>query len=178
MKNWLVDVDLFVSDDFFKTQQMVLSGANKLVKTDHFMFASKYRSDTTVRIMISTAENDFLDFDRARFVGERNSIYDYVIMDTSEEVVFLFLNTYDTALKQGDLYVSDGRGHHFVKTLDRVMKPKSLASFERVNSLDATFLANKYDERDVSQLGYVNQDFQAFRPNPMQNEELLEEELE
>jgi hypothetical protein len=42
MKNWLEDVDLFMSDDFFKTQKLVLEGANKLVKTDHFMFASKY----------------------------------------------------------------------------------------------------------------------------------------
>jgi hypothetical protein len=42
MRSWLEDVDLFMSDDFFKTQKMVLEGANKLVKTDHFMFASKY----------------------------------------------------------------------------------------------------------------------------------------
>lgn len=152
MKNWLEDVDLFMSDDFFKTQKLVLEGANKLVKTDHFMFASKYSSSVTIKIMISTAENDFLDFDRAHFLGERNQVSDYVIMDTSEEVVFLYLNTYERELKQGDLYVSDGRGHYFTKSLDRVIKPRYLASFERVNSLDATFMANKYDEREVSQL--------------------------
>ena len=45
----------------------------------------------------------------------------------------------------GDVYISDGSGRYFSLSIDNVLKGSEYVDFEKVNSLDGVFIANKYD---------------------------------
>ena len=64
-------------------------------------------------------------------------------MDTSEEQVFLFLENKGLNTPFGSVYISDAEGRSFTLSLENVIKGQAV-DFERVTSLDGTFIANKY----------------------------------
>ena len=64
-------------------------------------------------------------------------------MDTSEEQVFLFLENKGMSTPFGSMYISDANGRSFSASLTNVIKGNAV-DFERVTSLDGTFIANKY----------------------------------
>lgn len=68
-------------------------------------------------------------------------------MDTSEDQVFLFLENHGLNTPFGDLYISDARGKSFSLSLENVIKGNAV-DFERVTSLDGTFLVNQYSAKD------------------------------
>ena len=65
-------------------------------------------------------------------------------MDTSEETVFLFLENHGIESPFGNLYISDIEGRSFSLSLENVIKG-SAVDFEKVYSLDGTFIVNKYE---------------------------------
>lgn len=64
-------------------------------------------------------------------------------MDTNESQVFLFLENHGEHSPFGSLYISDETGHYYALSLKNVIKGSAI-DFERVNSLDGTFIANVY----------------------------------
>jgi hypothetical protein len=66
-------------------------------------------------------------------------------MDTSEETVFLHLQAHGAPGPLGDIYVSDGSGKYFSLSLGNVYRGSTLVDFEKINSLDGVFIANKYE---------------------------------
>ena len=68
-------------------------------------------------------------------------------MDTSEKSVFLFVSDPKTVRPVGNIFISDGLGYRFTLSLENVVKSiSSSVDFETVESMDATFIANKYSE--------------------------------
>ena len=66
-------------------------------------------------------------------------------MDTSEETVFLHIQGHGGSTSPlGDIYVSDGSGKYYTLSIDEVHRGMELVDFEKVNSLEGVFLANKY----------------------------------
>ena len=47
-KTWSTNVNLYVSDDFFKTKKIALTAGNSIIKTEHYMFCAKANKDELV----------------------------------------------------------------------------------------------------------------------------------
>ena len=45
----------------------------------------------------------------------------------------------------GDIYTSDWQGRLFALSLDNVLRGTTYVDFERINSLQGVYLANRYD---------------------------------
>jgi hypothetical protein len=84
--------------------------------------------------------------------GEVTLGHSFTIMDTNEDQVFLFLENHGESSPFGTIYISDADGRHFTSSLKNVIKG-SAVDFERVNSLDGTYIANIYSPRDTSAFG-------------------------
>jgi len=68
----------------------------------------------------------------------------FTLMDTQEDQVFLFLENHGLKTPFGNLYISDADGRAFSLSMENIIKGQAV-DFERVTSLDGTFIANKYD---------------------------------
>lgn len=66
-------------------------------------------------------------------------------MDTSEKSVFLYVSDDKIVEPVGNLFVSDGLGYRFTHSLENIIKGGSAVDFETVESLDGTYIANRYD---------------------------------
>ena len=45
----------------------------------------------------------------------------------------------------GNVYISDGSGRYFSDSLDNVLRGTEFVDFEKINSLEGVFIANKFD---------------------------------
>ena len=70
-------------------------------------------------------------------------------MDTSEETVFLHIQSHGPATPMGNTYISDGSGKYYSLSLSNVIRGVEYVDFEKVNSLEGVYLANKYDVRSA-----------------------------
>lgn len=68
-------------------------------------------------------------------------------MDTSESQVFLFIENHGELTPFGNLYISDEKGRSFTLSMPNVIKGNAV-DFEKVSSLDGTFLINRYNKAD------------------------------
>jgi len=113
--------------------------------TNHYMFVAKAISSEAVKIHVSRAEAGFLDFRLARMPKNYHITDHFTVMDTSEKSVFLYVS--DDRVKEpvGNLFVSDGLGYRFTHSLENIIKGAGAVDFETVESLDGTYIANRYD---------------------------------
>merc|ERR1719460_2477840 len=144
-ERWKQSVHLFYSDDFFKTQKNALDAGNSIVMTNHYMFVAKAISSEAVKIHVSRAEAGFLDFRLARMPKNYHITDHFTVMDTSEKSVFLYVSDNKVRPPVGNLFVSDGLGYRFTHSLENIIKGYGAVDFETVESLDGTFIANRYD---------------------------------
>lgn len=64
---WSPQVNLYYSDDFFKNQKkLALGNGNSIIKTEHYMFVARATQREWVEIYVSTYQQGFLDFERAK----------------------------------------------------------------------------------------------------------------
>lgn len=69
----------------------------------------------------------------------------FTVMDTSEETVFLHIQNHGPETPLGDIFISDGFGKNFSMSLENVIRGQELVDFEKINSLEGVFIANRYD---------------------------------
>jgi len=109
------------------------------------MFVAKAVSDDSVKIFVSRAEKGFLEFKTARLPSKYRFTDHFTVLDTSEKSVFLFISDDKVSEPVGNLFMSDGLGYRFTHSLENVVKGPGAVDFETVESMDGTFLANRYD---------------------------------
>ena len=136
---------LYYSDDFFKTQKVALDAGNSIVSTKHYMFVAKAISTETFIVHVSRAAAGFLDFRQARMPSDYHITDHFTVMDTSEKSVFLYVSDNKVENPVGNLFVSDGLGYRFTHSVQDIVKGYNAVDFETVESLDGTFIANRYD---------------------------------
>jgi len=142
--SWSVDIDLSYSDDYFESSVMALEQGNTIIETPQYMFVSCSAEDMLrVSIYSATFRSGFTNLKKARLPAEAHLTTTFTLMDTSEEQVFLFLENKGLTTPFGSVYISDANGRSFSLSLSNVIKG-SAVDFERVTSLDGTFIANKY----------------------------------
>jgi hypothetical protein len=144
--SWSVDIDLYYSDDYFQTAPvMALEQGNTIIKTPTYMFVSCSHSDQVrVNIFSSTFRSGFTNLKKARLPNDAVATTTFTLMDTSEEQVFLFLENHGLTTPFGNLYISDENARSFALSTENVIKGNAV-DFERVTSLDGTFIVNKYE---------------------------------
>jgi len=104
-----------------------------------------------VTIYSATWRSGFTNLKKSRVPPGARSTTTFTLMDTSEEQVFLFLENKGAGTPFGSVYISDQSGRYFSLSLDNVIKGTAV-DFERVTSLDGTFIANKYTPSRSQQL--------------------------
>jgi len=144
-ERWKQSVHLYYSDDFFKTQKNALDAGNSIVMTNHYMFVAKAISPESIKIHVSRAEAGFLDFRLARMPKNYHITDHFTVMDTSEKSVFLYVSDSSVVDSVGNLFVSDGLGYRFTHSLENIIKGVNAVDFETVESMEGTFIANRYD---------------------------------
>ena len=123
---------------------MALEQGNTIIKTPQYMFVSCSHEDMMrVNIYSSTWRSGFTNLKKTRLPPEAHATTTFTLMDTSEEQVFLFLENKGLTTPFGSVFISDANGRSFSLSLENVIKG-SAVDFERVTSLDGTFIANKY----------------------------------
>ena len=113
--------------------------------TNHYMFIAKAISGEQVKIHVSRAEQGFLDFRLARMPKNYHITDHFTVMDTSEKAVFLYVSDDNVLENVGNLFISDGFGYRFSHSLENIIKGNNAVDFETVESLDGTYIANRYD---------------------------------
>ena len=82
-------MNLYFSDDFYKSKKLALNNGNSIIKTDHYMFIAKATKREFVEIYVSNVLHGFLNFERTRLPTEAITSRTFTVLDTSEETVFL-----------------------------------------------------------------------------------------
>ncbi len=142
-------MNLYVSDDFFKTQKIALKSGNSIIKSDHFMFVAKAHDTKQglVQIYISEMKYGFLDFKKAFLPFDALTSKTFTVMDASEWSAFLHIQTQGANSPIGNIYISEGSGTEYSLTLDNVLRGSSYVDFEKINSLTGVYIANKFDPK-------------------------------
>lgn len=114
--------------------------------------AASHSDEIRVKVFSSTFRSGFTNLKQVRV--PRNAILSntFTLMDTSEDQVFLFLENHGQDTPFGDLYISDIDGRAFSLSLDKVIKGTAV-DFEKVNSLDGTYIVNRYELGDNRKTG-------------------------
>jgi len=66
-------------------------------------------------------------------------------MDTSEESVFLHIQNHGPNTPLGNVFISDGSGRFYSLSLENVVRGLEFVDFEKINSLEGVFIANRYN---------------------------------
>jgi len=151
-----------VSDDFFKSSKKILEAGNTIVRTSQYMFIAVSHSDERrVQIYSSHYKTGFMKFKKVRLPRDAMLSNTFTLVDTSEQQVFLFIENHGETTPFGNLYISDEMGRSFTLSIPNVIKGVSV-DFERVNSLDGTFIVNRYQSKVPGQKSHINPDFREF----------------
>lgn len=113
--------------------------------TNHYMFVAKAVSPHTVQIYVSRAEAGFLEFRQARMPLNYHITDHFTVLDTNEKSIFLFVSDNNVENPVGNLFVSDGLGYRFTHSLENIIKGGHAVDFEACESMEGTFIANRYD---------------------------------
>jgi len=117
------------------------------VMTKHYMFVAKAISSSRIMIHVSRAEDGFLEFRKARLPKDYHLTDHFTVMDTSEQSVFLYVSDDSAEFPMGNLFISDGLGYRYTHSVQNILKGHNAVDFETVESLDGTFMANRYDKK-------------------------------
>lgn len=132
---------------------MALAAGNSIVMTNHYMFVARSISSESIKIHVSRAEEGFLQFRLARLPSNYHITDHFTVMDTSEKTVFLYVSDNRYSNPVGNLFVSDGLGYRFTHSLENIIKRGSAVDFETIESMDGTFMANRFDKDHNSEDG-------------------------
>lgn len=61
--------------------------------------------------------------------------------------MFLYVSDDKAEFPMGNLFISDGLGYRYTHSVQNILKGQNAVDFETVESLDGTFMANRYDKK-------------------------------
>ena len=94
-QTWSTKIDLFVSDNLFKTSSLLLESGNTIVKTSQYMFvAASHTDEQRITIYSSNYESQFLMLRLVNLPKDATLSNTFTLMDTSEDQVFLYIENH------------------------------------------------------------------------------------
>lgn len=116
------------------------------MKTPQYMFVAVAHTDEKrIQIFSSNFQSGFMTLKKVRLPKDAQLSNTFTLLDTSESQVFMFIENHGTTSPFGNLYISDEKGRSFTLSMSNVIKGVAV-DFERVNSLDGTFIVNRYNK--------------------------------
>ena len=106
--------------------------------------AVSHTDEKRIHIYSSNYESGFLRLRKVLLPKDAMLSNTFTLMDTSERQVFLFIENHGVSTPFGNLYISDEKGRSFSLSMANVIK-KDAVDFEKVSSLDGTFILNRYN---------------------------------
>jgi len=106
--------------------------------------AVSHTDEKRIHIYSSNYESQFLKLQKVMLPKDAMLSNTFTLMDTSEKQVFLFIENHGVSTPFGNLYISDEKGRSFSLSMENVIK-KVAVDFEKVSSLDGTYIINKYN---------------------------------
>ena len=106
--------------------------------------AVSHTDETRIHIYSSNYESGFSKLQKVLLPRDAMLSNTFTLMDTSEKQVFLFIENHGVSTPFGNLYISDEKGRIFSLSMANVIK-KDAVDFEKVSSLDGTFIVNRYN---------------------------------
>lgn len=106
--------------------------------------AVSHTDERRIQIFSSNYESGFMKLKKIRLPKDAMLSNTFTLMDTSESQVFLFIENHGTTSPFGNVYISDEKGRVFTLSISNVIK-KAAVDFEKINSLDGSFIVNRYD---------------------------------
>lgn len=148
---WSRDIDIIVSDDFFKTFSVLVLQGNKFMISSTFFFVARVikESSQEVELTISPSKVQDYKFHGAELPFSLLEEFSYTILDTEENQVFLNVNHFNGKHDQtGSLYISDSHGIRYSTSLVNCVRTvEGSIDFDRVKGMEGVYLANVYDEQ-------------------------------
>lgn len=111
--------------------------------------AVSHKDEKRVVVYSSNYESGFQKLKKVRLPKDAQLSNTFTLMDTSENQVFIFIENHGELTPFGNLYISDEKGRSFTLSMPNVIKGNAV-DFEKVASLDGTFVINRYNKADLS----------------------------
>ena len=102
-------------------------------------------SQKKIKIYSANYESGFMSLKQTRLPKDAEISQTFTLMDTTEEQVFMYIENRNVGCPFGNLYISDEKGRVFTLSISNVVKSKTSVDFERISSLDGTYVVNRYD---------------------------------
>lgn len=113
---WSAKNQIVSSDDFFKTEKVLLTGGNEFALTSDYMYAGRLDREGNRKLVVANRKDKFSQFFyTSQFkMGEKE--LDFTIIESESDAVFLFVKN-DGDDDRGSIYISDAHGKAFSLSL-------------------------------------------------------------
>jgi hypothetical protein len=109
------------------------------------LFIARANKEELVEIYVSNIFHGFLDFEKVTLPDDAIVSKSFTVMDTSEHTVFLHIQNHGHNTPLGNIFISDGSGKAYSLSLENVMRGSEMVDFEKINSLEGVFVANRFN---------------------------------
>lgn len=144
-KKWSYKVDLVYSDDFFETKVIAVSKGNRFLLTNKYLYVSQVLDQETQEVQLLHALSTARRYEFEPIVTNQHSFkeHSYSFLDTTEDMVFLYINNFGKNAKYGNVYASGDQGKMFSLSLKNNIQLYDYDSdFENIKSTEGVYLAN------------------------------------
>ena len=162
-KKWDYKVDLVYSDDFFVTKHVGVRKGNRFLLTSKYLYVSQVIDQETQEVQLLHALATSKIYNFHPIVTNQNTFkeHSFSFLDTTEDMVFLYINNFGLNSKYGNIYASGDQGKIFSLSLKNNIQMYDYDSdFENIKSTEGVYLANaisgKYMKLSRQELENVN----------------------
>ena len=144
-KKWSYKVDLVYSDDFFETKVVGVRKGNRFLLTSKYLYVSQVLDQETQEVQLLHAKSTDKKYEFSPIVTNQQSFkeHSYSFLDTTEDMVFLYINNFGQNAKYGNVYASGDQGKMFSLSLKNNIQLYDYDSdFENIRSTEGVYLAN------------------------------------
>ena len=146
---WSPGTNLIMSEDWFKTETVVVEHANRMLFSRYFMFVATVdpNDQAQVRIAVNRDNATTTRFDLLQLPVELTQ-HSYSLLDSSEGSVFLHINHMGAEAKMGMVYASDASGVAYSLSLPNNRRnANGVCDFEKVQGVEGIYIANFIEEQ-------------------------------
>jgi hypothetical protein len=146
---WTPDAAMVSSEDYFKSETVVVPNANRMLFSRYFLFAATVdpADPAQVKIMVNRDNATTTHFERIQLPVELTQ-HSYSLLDSSEGSVFLHINHMGDDAKMGMVYASDAAGQAYSLSLPNNRRnANGVCDFEKVEGVEGIYIANFIEEQ-------------------------------
>ena len=161
---WLNSIDFYYSDDFFKTESLILSKGNKFLLKNHILFVVQLQDELaqTVKLYIAKARRSVLNLQEIEVPVTHLTQSTYTILDSDKESIFIHINHFNAMSPFGHIYVLNKKGKEAsLSLLNNRRNSEGNADFEKIAGFHGIYLGNVLDHHKAQLIEREYRDYQG-----------------